>query len=374
MSAQPFQRLSLQIRFDTPAFLGDAEQSGAWRTPPFKALLRQWWRVLAAQACGYDVRALRERERELFGGVFGDGEEQGRRSAVRLRLAEWRGGVQEGLPSVGTVGKPPADPLVYLGYGPVNTQKRRDGKGREFVVRRYLKPETDRNVLRLIAPEAHARTLLDVLQCVAWFGTVGSRSRNGWGSLRLDDLQVAGTLHAAEPYVLCSATGIRQGAALLKAHALPFRTALQRDWPHAFGCDDHGGLLIWRTASKPYWADAMRELALAKQAFRRAVPAARRGFGRRHLLAYPVTKQIVEEWKADRNKDWDEARFANQLRFKVHKLGDGYAGYAFHIPCGLPQPLLARLSRTDQRIVAEYEADDWGQVHAALDRVMQRID
>ena len=36
---------SYTVRFTTPAFLGDAEQNGAWRTPPFKALLRQWWRV-----------------------------------------------------------------------------------------------------------------------------------------------------------------------------------------------------------------------------------------------------------------------------------------------------------------------------------------
>jgi hypothetical protein len=29
------------LRFATPAFLGDAEQNGVWRTPPIKALLRQ---------------------------------------------------------------------------------------------------------------------------------------------------------------------------------------------------------------------------------------------------------------------------------------------------------------------------------------------
>jgi CRISPR-associated protein Cmr1 len=29
------------LRFCTPAFLGNAEQSGQWRTPPFKAQLRQ---------------------------------------------------------------------------------------------------------------------------------------------------------------------------------------------------------------------------------------------------------------------------------------------------------------------------------------------
>ena len=28
------------IRFEIPAFLGNAEQAGQWRTPPFTALLR----------------------------------------------------------------------------------------------------------------------------------------------------------------------------------------------------------------------------------------------------------------------------------------------------------------------------------------------
>ena len=36
------------LQFCTPAFLGNAEQSGQWRTPPFKAQLRQWWRVAYA--------------------------------------------------------------------------------------------------------------------------------------------------------------------------------------------------------------------------------------------------------------------------------------------------------------------------------------
>lgn len=34
---------NFQLRFQTPAFLGNAQQQGPWRTPPFKALLRQWW-------------------------------------------------------------------------------------------------------------------------------------------------------------------------------------------------------------------------------------------------------------------------------------------------------------------------------------------
>lgn len=55
------------VRFLTPAFLGNAEQDGQWRTPPFKALLRQWWRVAVAQELKYDVDAIRRREADLFG-------------------------------------------------------------------------------------------------------------------------------------------------------------------------------------------------------------------------------------------------------------------------------------------------------------------
>jgi len=48
MPGTKFKKLDLTVRFLTPAFLGDAEQNGRWRTPPFKALLRQWWRMAYA--------------------------------------------------------------------------------------------------------------------------------------------------------------------------------------------------------------------------------------------------------------------------------------------------------------------------------------
>lgn len=33
------KKLEYTIRFTTPAFLGNADRSGRWRTTPFKALL-----------------------------------------------------------------------------------------------------------------------------------------------------------------------------------------------------------------------------------------------------------------------------------------------------------------------------------------------
>ncbi len=52
------RELTYQVGFNTPAFLGNAEQQAQWRTPPFKALLRQWWRVVKAPEVGYDHRRL----------------------------------------------------------------------------------------------------------------------------------------------------------------------------------------------------------------------------------------------------------------------------------------------------------------------------
>jgi hypothetical protein len=56
-----------QIQFHTPAFLGDANQSGRWRTPPFKAQLRQWWRVAyaAQQQFAVNVREMRDNDPPL---------------------------------------------------------------------------------------------------------------------------------------------------------------------------------------------------------------------------------------------------------------------------------------------------------------------
>jgi hypothetical protein len=61
------QQRQLHIQFHTPAFMGDANQSGRWRTPPFKAQLRQWWRVAyaAQQQFAVNVREMRENKPPL---------------------------------------------------------------------------------------------------------------------------------------------------------------------------------------------------------------------------------------------------------------------------------------------------------------------
>ena len=49
------QTYSYQLRFQTPTFLGNAQQQAQWRMPPIKALLRQWWPRLGRSMTGIAV-------------------------------------------------------------------------------------------------------------------------------------------------------------------------------------------------------------------------------------------------------------------------------------------------------------------------------
>ena len=77
-----------KLTFLTPAFLGNAAQQAQWRTPPIKALLRQYWRMAVAERLKFDVATLRREEGLLFGAAADDGGASGR-SRVRIRLSHW---------------------------------------------------------------------------------------------------------------------------------------------------------------------------------------------------------------------------------------------------------------------------------------------
>lgn len=361
------------VRFVTPAFLGDADQRGAWRTPPFKALLRQWWRVVAARRCGYDHRQLREMEARLFGHAWlkDNGKAWSLRSVVRLRLHAWTPGRLERWPSdlqvqhpeVGQGGRAVGSHL-YLGYGPLKFEKGPGTKLKEV-------PALDageQGTLALAYPATRREDLADTLQLVTWFGALGGRSRNGWGSLELTSEGVKGI------------DGLDRHDPLLEGVARSLGDCLALDWPHAVGRDNRGPL-VWRTKGGKSWQEIMKVLAEIKIAFRTQFPFARNrdaadgAFEDRHLIAYPVTNHGVLEWS-----DRDEAtgkpkltkrgslrqteRLANQLRFKVARQGQSYIGIIVHLPCGLPGPLATVLGHPP---ILDQQAEIWQKVHRILD-------
>ena len=165
------RELSYQLSVNTPAFLGNAEQQAQWRTPPLKALLRQWWRVVKAPEVGYDHRELLILENTLFGSAL-DGAASSR-SQVQLRLSSWEAGKLDHLPPMASQTHPevknPVGTGVYLGFGPVTTQS----------MRHAIAPDAPAPTFKLRCPESEANSLRKAMQLAAWFGTIGSRARNG---------------------------------------------------------------------------------------------------------------------------------------------------------------------------------------------------
>lgn len=307
--------LEYNIRFVTPAFLGNANQDGQWRTPPFKALLRQWWRVAVAEQLKFDFDAMRKQEAMLFG-VAADGGES-RKSQVRIRLDNWSVGTLTEAPAIGqvTMGKNQIPAALYSGYGPV-------APGPKLKARAAIQSGAEAS-FRIACPED-----VGIEQAIALmnaYATVGGRSRNGWGSFELigDHAQ-------------------------LKPCMRDWQTAMQLDWPHCFGRDEKP--LIWTSSPQSRWEDAMKLLAQTRADMRRAVPD-------RLMLAYPSTKGSMPGWG---NSD----RVPHSLRFKVRAAGEAFVAVIFHMPCRPADMLWNKLSpQKQQGFPATFAA-----AHTFLDR------
>ena len=355
------QTYRYRLSFSTPAFVGNASQQAQWRTPPVKALLRQWWRVAMAQELGHNVERLRQREADLFG-VAADGGDS-HQSLVRIRLGQWSEGKLKSWNGLeqGSIHHPEAEksryqvgPHAYLGYGPLDgrggTQfSKKEGSaiqaGDATTLSVAFVPR--RGAMSAETAQQHGRALETALWLMDRYGTLGGRSRNGWGSFSLQPAD--------------DGTAPLQGVLPAK----PWKEALQLDWPHAIGSDAQG-VLVWQTAAFDDWKKLMQELARLKIALRTTqfrFPHDRPD-GRvhdRHWLSYPVTTHKVADW--DRNN----ARLPNSLRFKVRPAPQDpkkLVGVVFHVPCKPPPVFQPHLSSIEHV---------WQTVHAFLDKPEQKL-
>ena len=351
--------LNYLVKFNTPAFLGNAEQAAQWRTPPIKALLRQWWRVAYAADHGFrgDMNAMRREEGRLFG-VASDGEGDSRKSLVRIRLNDWGMGKlhawpgQDATVSHPEVGKPVGAQL-YLGYGPLVFRQGTALKANaaiqagEAAALAIACPTTHRDAELRRLLEVNVSRLERALLLMDRYGALGGRSRNGWGSFALLPSPAGG--------------GAGGEGATPVLPLRPWRDCLNVDWPHSIGQDERP--LIWRTPEFDDWKALMKRLAEIKIGLRRLfLFPNKKSDGEvhdRHWLSYPVTNHNVREW--DRNK----LRLPNTLRFKVRATADRkLVGVIFHVP-HLP-PAAFRPNRQDIETV-------WTQVHRFLDAPAQSL-
>lgn len=304
-----------EVGFNTPAFIGGANQNSEWRTPPIKALMRHWWRfVWASNNRGNldNIASLKACEGELFG-------DTDKQALVRIRLWDWANAKD-------IVRSQPYD---YLRFGKTS------GTGIGV---------NETATLLIAVPDDYENVIGSIMSHIQGYGTVGGRSRNGWGSIRLTLPQDKQMLEALTNAEIVS----------------DWKDAVQYGWPHAIGRDVRGAL-IWQTKEYPKWESVMNQLAELRKVINRESKTS----DSRHLLSYPVTqnkklKSVVE-------------RMPSALRFKVRSNQVSgkriYTGIVYFVPS------------TPKEVFRRYGPDvirSWEQVFNFLDNgtknTLKRVD
>lgn len=384
------KRATLEIEFVTPCFLSGADQKGAaeWRAASVRGQLRWWFRAVAGGPFGRDVQRVKAAEEEVFGstvrssviqvqalgapGTWAAGSDHsiGERLSAQ-RLADiWRldpkDEPQEKALERLRVYRPqdrtktvPSNPLQYLGYGCVGLH----GLDRSCIAPR----QTAR--LRLVWNEGRWNRLTEpsrscfVRALWAWLhlGALGSRSRNGWGSLRctklVDDLPTSDASFSLPADRGSLERGIRE---LLELYSAAEPSAEELEWSQLSGHtavyvgeeahDSWDGALshagAWVVAyRRRYGAPddyreggrktlANRDYAWAaprsqgQSSFRGGLPD-RAGFG----LPLPFGRHEAITWHDPRNPGADgDRRRASPLLIRVARVQEGYLPVLTHIP------------------------------------------
>lgn len=335
----------------TPMFLGGADGHAELRSPPLKNALRYWWRM----TCGHlPPDRLLESEQALFGGVH-ENKKRGMnvgRSLVDIAVfGDVRTEPKDVPPSIGKevnkeAGGKKVSMAAYLGMGPVHFQgyyeKQPISAGQTFH-------------LSVTWPRKNEEEILDALSFLSHLGSLGSRSRNGWGSFRLVPADKGGTK--------IKLTSLPE---LYEKYGKDMDTifATKKQYPFYLGWRKKQGKnypLLWQIAVTDRWEDAMKEAAKNYMDIRQTLPFPKgkpEGVQKRHILGYPVTRHPVAQW--DRNN----GRMPSQLRILVRKNNGKYQSWFFHLPHRIAQQWDSKQGS---------EMDIWQSIHQQLDKNCQPI-
>lgn len=224
--------LRFTVEFVTPCFLGGADGNAELRVAPFKNLLRRWWRVVNGSLTPEE---LWKRESELFGStekmpgtknnVFG-------KSKVILSIVDStkvQYSSSEFDIEKAHKGKIPVNVGLYLGYGAVTN------KG----TRSYIKSGS-RCEFEIRVSSKYVKELEKTLFYINLFGTIGSKSKNGFGSI-----SILYKFNPQECWPICQDINkiLDNG----------------KNYPNAI-VKDSNGILCWATNDYKSWEDAIKKL------------------------------------------------------------------------------------------------------------------
>jgi len=270
----------------TPMFLGGADTKKAeLRAPSIKGALRFWWRVLNGSD---DLNDLKKREDDIFGSTE-------KKASFDIQVQA----ISDCLPKLCNL--PKGKEFVvrssrgtfklgiidYLAFG---LRDFRTGYSKEHI--------PDKNKFKLkfvIKNSSHSIEIENAFRMLSCFGGIGSKSRNGFGSI------YAATL---EPFI------INKTASLNSFTSLSSETVLFNKFPT---CNT--------------WVDALSEIGVAYKDARLSVER-KHSYEKRLLIGKPIVKA--------RNND----RHAKPYFLHINKLSSGkFQGQILFMPYNYHDPL-----------------------------------
>lgn len=291
--------LCFDIEFITPTFLGGADGNAEIRTAPFKNLLRRWWRIANGNL---SPEELWKKESRLFGSTEKD-PDTGKifgKSKVELKIEQ---------PQSNTVyissetEKSDLKRFLYLGYGPVQAKS----ADTRFYIKSGLIVSAS-----IIVPKSEKDTLIRVLTLINLFGTVGSRSRKGFGSIailpKLDTEEGGFKLYNIKklreeiPY-------LHKGNEMISGD--------KKQYPYYLSSDEKG-MFCWNTTQKSSYQEVLSDMT---DIYRNVVGEAKK--------ASSSGRTILGSANEVRNTEIK--RIPSPLILKVVKQGDKYSGRILHL-------------------------------------------
>ncbi|MBF0201037.1 MAG: hypothetical protein HQK66_06950, partial [Desulfamplus sp.] len=232
---------------------------------------------------------------------------------------------------------------AYLGMGPIHFS----GKCEKSPI-----SQGERFSLSVTWPSGRHQEMVDTLSLFSHFGCLGSRSRNGWGSIHVAPSSPVKPSSYATPSSPVKGDGQGKESSrttLDNLKGLPYlygkygediQKILRQDkaYPFRLGMGIREGKkrpLIWRIAASSDWKGAMQAAAEKYMDIRQTLPFPKEKSGkveRRHLVGYPVTNHVVPQWGGF------NGRMPSQLRIILRRENGKYVSYFFHLPHSIAKP------------------------------------
>ena len=178
------QTITFTCETITPMFLAGADgTTPELRAPSIKGALRFWWRAMNGDK---DLKTLQEEETKIFGGTSGD---SGQRSNVLIRVSNGDLKESKTLPvSIIMTRSKGRDIRVnifeYLAYGTYDWNK--DLK-QNILKRPFIETNQVFQIHLSFRDEKYKDEIIDALKLASYFGGIGSKSRNGFGSFKVKE-------------------------------------------------------------------------------------------------------------------------------------------------------------------------------------------